>query len=71
VKLVRNLAKLALAGAAGLALTACVYEPAPYAYGQPAAPAYGYAYAPAPAYYGPAVVVGYGGYRGGWGGHWR
>jgi hypothetical protein len=70
VKLVRNLAKLALVGAAGLALTACVYEPAPYAYA-PAAPAYGYAYAPAPAYYGPAVVVGGGYYRGGWGGHWR
>jgi hypothetical protein len=67
VKLVRNLAKLALLGAAGLALTACVYEPAPYA----PAPAYGY-YAPAPAYYGPAVVVGGGGYyRGGWGGRWR
>lgn len=78
MKLVRNLAILAFVGTAGLALGACVYEPAPYAYGPPAAPAYGYAppapayYAPAPAYYGAPVVVGFGGYRGGgWGGRWR
>jgi hypothetical protein len=55
------LLKLALAGAIGLGLTACVYEGAPYGY-----PTYGYA---APAYYGPSVVVGYGG--GPYWRHWR
>jgi len=66
VKLIRTFGKLALAGAVGVALTACVYEPAPYA----PAPYYGYpvyGYAPAPAYYGPTVAVGVGGF----GGHWR
>jgi hypothetical protein len=55
----RTLIKLALAGAVGLTLAACVYTPGPAGYGY-----YGPAY---PAYYGPAVSVGYGGYwRGGW-----
>jgi hypothetical protein len=66
VNLIRTFGKLAMAGAVGVALTACVYEPAPY-YGYPA---YGYAPAPAyygPAYYGPSVAVGVGGF----GGHWR
>ena len=60
---------MALAGAAVIMVTACVYEPAPYAPAPayyPAYPAYGYA--PAPAYYGPTVAVGVGG--GGWR-HWR
>ena len=61
------LAKLALAGAALLALGACVYEPAP-AY--PAYPSYGY-YAPPPAYYyGPSVSLGFG-FHDHDGGHWR
>ena len=67
MKPLRILAKLALVGAAGLMLSACVYEPAPYA---PAPP---YGYYGAPAYYGAPVVVGFGGYHygGGWGGRWR
>jgi hypothetical protein len=61
VTMKRSLLKLALAGAVGLLLSGCVYEGAPYGY-----PTYAPAY---PAYYGPSVVVGYGG--GGYYRHWR